>query len=285
MKRILILQVCILAALASCTRESATPAPAGENGIVPIVFQAEGLDARVDTKTTPVTALNTFKVLCTKGTSGNETSVWYVDVTKSSNNYLTNQFWPNTDQTYHFYASNADMGYQQSGGYIKPANMDTDVVAAYKGSPTYKATNNLSFEHIFARVGTVRINAPTGYQVTNLNVSITPKVADGNVTIYTMATRTWSGGANGSATSISNTANMDISNDLWLLPGTYELTATYTMSRGEWVQSGITKAANVTLQMGKINNITATLPAGDASEIVFTVSVTEWAPQSVTATF
>ena len=90
MKKFLLIEACLLAALSSCTKVADTPTPAEENGLVPIAFRAKGLDVAVDTKTTAVTGLDSFNVLCTKGSAGNETSVWTVSsVTKENDLYFT----------------------------------------------------------------------------------------------------------------------------------------------------------------------------------------------------
>ena len=55
----------------------------------------------------------------------------------------------------------------------------------------------------------------------------------------------------------------------------------YTYGVGDYTQT-VTKSADVTLQKGKVNNITGTAVFVDASSIVLTVSVTAWGTNNIT---
>lgn len=286
MKRIPIVYLCLLAALASCSKQNVTPAPSGDEDLVPIIFNVSGLDTEVETKTSELTELNTFNVLCTTGSAGSETSVWSIpSVNKNGMEYNTGKYWPITNPSYNFYASNVGMTFKSQGSVITPSGMDTDIVVAYRANAQYKTTNNLTFRHIFSRIGNVTVQSPEGYEAYDVSITITPRVANGTTTVYDIRNNTWSNAVDGSVQTICNVADATVLNDIWLVPGDYSLSATYSLRKGEWVDTAIKKTAPVNLQIGKVNNITCTLPAGNASEIVFNVTLEPWVQKSVTASF
>ena len=227
--------------------------------------------ARDITKATVVDAstLNTsgFYVSATTGEPEHEAEVWTnVQFTKSGNVFTAEKWWPSTDPSYHFYASNAPLHFTAYGQTITCFNTE-DVVCAYLETPDYNTANTLTFEHVLARVGTVTINGPAGYEVSDLNVSFKPKVY-GSMNVRTSH---WMMSSNGDPTSLSLTEN----NDLWTIPGTFSFTITYTLTKGDYTKS-FTKNSIITLQPGKTNNLTGTLPAGDAVDVNFDVEVTAW---------
>lgn len=252
-----------------------------------ITFLLDGeFSAEVTTKATAVTSLSSFNVNCVTGTAGsNETSVFNTAFSGSSP-YKGGKYWPSSDASYKFYASNADLTPTASGPTVAAANA-TDVVCAVCLTPTYKASNSLTFNHIFAQVGKCKILAPSGYTVSNLAVKITPYIG-GTYNLYSGNGKTdgtgWSSKTTGSATTIASAVNSDTNNGLYLVPGSYTLTATYKLTMGDYNDT-FTKTSTVNIVGGKVNNISATLPAGSASEIEFTISITPWSDNSVAATF
>lgn len=275
MKRTLIALLAAAAATVSCQKGEIPAAgltPADGSGLRPIVFTAEGggLDAHVDTKATAVTSLSSFYVGCTTGSAGSETSKWNSTAFSGSTSYTGGKYWPATNPSYHFYASNAALTFAAAGTTVSPDG-SVDVVTAYLASPTYASSNALTFGHIYARVGTVSISAAAG---TLSNVSATLKsVATGGT--YNLRTGAWTAGTKADkAVSVG-------SNDIYVVPGTYTLSVTYTITNGDY-SATFTKTGSVTLQKGKINNISATAP-NSSTAITFTVSVTAWSTASVSA--
>lgn len=254
--------------LSSCAK---TVEPARE-----IVFTAGGLSAEVSTKATPVTALSSFYVLChTAAVPSASNKAFCTVFSGSASSYSGGQFWPTIDAGYRFLAANAPIA---DDGSVS-ANSDTDVIVAKLVNPTFKAVNTLTFEHIFARVGDVTINAPATYTVSDLSVSITPLVSgryayDG----------TWTGTTAGTPQVISGATAGTMSNDLWLIPGNYTLTVSYTLTKGQYMER-FTKTAQVSLEAGKINNIRATLPEGNAVQLTFSVTLNPWVTSSHDTTF
>lgn len=295
----------IMAAASSCDKEVETVAPAVPGASDEITFVTRSADF-VETRGTGVTevttaSLTTFNVIATTG-SGSETSAWSAAFSLDGTSYKGGQYWPDTNPGYHFYASNAAMTFAASGTTIAVADSDTDVVAAYLASPTYKSSNLLTFGHILCQVGTATVKAPAGYTVTGFRLAVSP-VYSGT---YSMQGATWTPGSPSSAVYLIGTAaaGVDIEgaggsytsadNDLWLVPGTYVLTATYTISKGNFSKE-YTKTASVALVMGKNNNLVLPGanhdepnipdPGDDISDIVFTVEVTPWSNNDIPVTF
>lgn len=281
------------ALMASCSKgdESVSPSlhgdPLTRGGEIVFTAEGEGFSSSVMTKAAAaVTSLSSFNVNCVTGTAGSaETSVFNVAFSGSPS-FSGGKYWPSADPKYKFYASNVAMTPSAVGPTIAAVNT-TDIVCAALLSPTYKASNALTFSHIFARLGTCKISAPSGYTVSNLSVKVTPNVS-GTYNLFSGNGKTdgtgWSSKTPGSETVIASAVGSTASNDLYLVPGTYTLTASYTLTMGAYSES-FTKSSTVSLMAGKVNNISATLPAGNAAGIQFTVSVTPWSDNNITASF
>ena len=278
-----------LAAAVSCNQDPAPAAsPAEPNEIV---FSAGGaMAAEVSTKATVVNSLESsgFYVSATSGTTA-ESQLWSnAAFSYSSGKYKGSKYWPLENNGMHFYASNANMSFSADGCIVEGASANTkDIVCAYLPSPTWKEPNDLTFEHIFARVGNVTVTPPSDYSVSGFSITFTPFIS-GN---YNIKTGEWSGKAADSSSPnksiATSTANVN-DNNLWVVPGEYELTATYTLERGTGAgryQEQFTKKATVNLVAGKVSSIQTTLPDGNAAEILFNVTVTPWGSNAITATF
>lgn len=250
-----------------------------------VVFltNGSGPSYNVTTKATVVneTSLNTsgFNVSATTGAAGAETAVWTSQpFTLGEGVFSGNKWWPSTDPGYHFFASNASLTHTSDGNTVAASN-DVDVVAAYLPSPTYKAVNTLQFEHVFARLGSVTITAESGYTISNVSVRITPKVSG------TYNLKTGYGVTDGSAgwSSVVEAASPSViasqvganANDLYLVPGTYDLKVTWTATVGDYSQTFTDMPAEVSLTAGKVSSFTAEL-GGLAKQVQFRISVTPW---------
>lgn len=253
---------------------------ADELGRIPVVLGAigEGINAEVTTKATVVDALASFNATCTTGSAGSESQVWNNVSFSGGPNYTGGKFWPNdADPSYHFYASNAAITFAAGGSTVAATNA-TDVICAYKAANTWKSKNDLTFDHIFGRIGNVIVNAGTGYTISGVTINITPKTG-GTYNIRTGAGQSddtgWSSLMTGSATNIANATPSTKSNDLWLVPGTYTLTASWTAAKDAYSESISGKTVDVVITKGKINTITTTL-GGNANEITLGVTITPW---------
>ena len=160
-------------------------------------------------------------------------------------------------------------------------------MCAYIASPLWNQPNELTFEHIFARLGNVTVTPPSGYTATSVNISFTPYIS-GN---YNIKTKEWSNKETDSVSplkTIASASGSNSGNDIWLVPGSYILTANYTLQKGSGggaYSESFTKTAEVVLQAGKINSIQTTLPDGNATNISFSVTVTPWSNNNITAVF
>ena len=137
-------------------------------------------------------------------------------------------------------------------------------------------------------VGDVVITPATGYTISNVSVSITPYTG-GTYTIKTGAGKTdnvgWSNLTAGSPVLISgSTCPSAKANDIYLVPGSYTLTASWQANINEYERVYTNKTVNVQLVRGKVNVINATL-GGDAEEIKFNVSVNAWTENNINSTF
>lgn len=269
MKGIFYASVAAAAILVSCAKEAPVAVQEAPE-MSEITFAVEGdLDFSVRTRATALTSLESFNVIAENDTPS---QVWSLSsVTKSGSNYKTGKMWPATDQKYSFYASNEAISYNASGSTVSPKNADTDVVVAYSAysSANYRKSVPLTFDHIFARVGTVNIPAPDGYAI---NVS-SVKINGATSGTYNLKSAAWT-----SKGSSSDKTLQVGSNDLYIVPAQCTITVTYTLTKGDYSQS-FTKTGSVNIAQGMINNITATPTLSDdegANEIIFTVTLTPW---------
>lgn len=306
MKKILFLSLVAAVAAVSCNKvESASVAP--EYGDE-IVFATRAPETRGTGVTETVAAnLTAFNVVATSGAASSQTLVWNdgAFTGAAGGDFTGGKFWPSESVSWNFAAANAPLTFAASGTTIAVANSDADIVAAYKSAATYKAKNLLTFNHILCQVGTVDMKAHAGYTVSNLTVTLTPIYAG----TYNVSTDAWTRGSASAAVYLVGTASAGVGiaegatyhsadNDLWLVPGSYELTTTYTISKGDWSQT-YTKHATVNLVQGQNNNLilpdtdgdgnnndpNIPDPSDDVSDIIFTVEVTPWGTNDIPTTF
>ena len=241
-----------------------------------VVFSASGAALRADvvTKVTQVSSLGSFYAACTTGSPGSESSVWNnVTFTGSGSPlvYKGDRWWPTSDPSYHFYASNAPLVFSSAGTTVS-ASTSTDVVCAHMPLPTYKVKNTLVFEHIFARLGDVSITAESPYAITSASVKLTPKVS-GTYNLRTgPANGSWSSVTEGSETTVASAASLSAgssvtaSNDILLIPGTYTVTATWTAASGSYTETFSGKTSEASFVPGKNTALNVTL-RGKTSEL------------------
>lgn len=248
-----------------------------------IAFSVDRANLEFDTKATVVdnTSLQSggFNVSATTGSAGSEANVWNnVSFTRNGGYFSGGKFWPATNPNYHFYASNAAITFNANGCTVAATNA-TDVVCAYNASPYFNTTNLLTFNHIFARIGNVTVSAQDGYTVTGISVNIYPKTG-GIYNIRTGNNQTdgtgWSSVSTASTpTNIASATPNTQGNDLYLVPGTYSLSVSWTASKGGVSDSYTKTLDGVSIVGGKVNAITLGL-SGDIDQVKFAASVTEW---------
>lgn len=265
----------ILGFAASCAK-SVEPENQTPKEIV-LCVGGDTIDMQVQTKTTAITTVpSSLYYSMTTGTLGSEETSKKGSTSGNvgSGKIATGVYQTLTSTFYNYYVSNAAITFSASGSTISAANT-TDVIA---GKVTSKETNpSVKLDHVFARTGTLTLNTQSGYTLNNVSWSIESSSA-GTGGIYNIANGRWS-----SVTKLSSTA-ITKDSDMYLVPGDYTLSVTYTLSKGDWNQT-FNKKATVTLVAGKVNNISGTASGGNASEISITVTLTEWGTNNITATF
>ena len=107
--------------------------------------------------------------------------------------------------------------------------------------------------------------APSGYTITNVSLALSAPVSGS----YNLRTGAWIAGS-----AIAQSLHAG-SNDVYVVPGTYTLTVNYTLSKGDYTER-FSKSGSVTLEKGKINKISTTVPEGSATEIQFSVTIDPW---------
>ena len=234
-----------------------------------------------------------FMVSCVDGNPGEDAEVWSnVAFTRNGNVWQSDKWWPQDDGAYRFYAvypSGYTLTPAEDGASIEASN-EHDIVAAYVGDPVFRGVNTLPFGHIFARLKTVTVTASGGYTISGVTIRITPKVS-GTYNLFAGAGHTdgtgWSDTveADSPVSIASSTFSGGVStqdNDLYMVPGTYVLTASWTASKGVYTESFENMTVEVDLAAGKTNNISAYL-TGNAEDVGFNTRVTSWGDNAVTA--
>ena len=260
MKRLFILTAFLTALVGCQSVDSNVMDPSseahGRESLKAIEFSIK--DTSATKSPTPITSLSEFNVTATSGSAGKEVAkidnVVFADKNKSGV-FRGDALWPTSDPGYHFYASNVAMTHTAFGQTVTISSIDKDVVCAYLQSPGYKVKNDLMFNHILARVGTVSFM--------NLSLCTDVKLSmkySGSGT-YNLLTGLWSG--LGSRSTKELTA---ADNDFWIIPGTYDATLTYVDANG----TPQSKTISQEFKAGLVNNITAKL---DGNVIVKTEDV------------
>lgn len=284
-------------ALAACNKQLDTPVQEGPQEIAFTVGTPETRGA-TEVTTSNISALY---VTATTGSSSETAAFTSASFTKSGSNWTGGKYWPASDPGYHFYGANTALTHTASGATVSPANANTDIVVGYIATSNFKSVNAFTLGHIFAQVGTCTIKAPAGYTLSGVKVSLKP-ITSGT---YNLKSGSWNskGSAASTASYIFGTSSTGVNittaggsstsadNDLWLVPGDYQLTASYTIAKGDFSKA-YTKTATVTLVQGKNNNIglnsngDPNIPEpDDIAELTFTVTVTPWTDNNVPVSF
>ena len=125
------------------------------------------------------------------------------------------------------------------------------------GYATSSATNvPVTVHHIYARTGTFTLDIPQGCSVSNVTWRLqSHDSSTGTSGQYNINTGEW--------TSVSSTLSQTTvtsSSNYYLIPGTYDVTVSFTLTQGASSQS-VSRTGTVSLTKGKINNISAGLGA------------------------
>ena len=290
MKKLLVLFAVLPFVFVSCNKGMEISSEPKE-----IVFDAEDEFTLTTKAVTEVTTsnLSTIKVSATTGTAGSESAassfdnVTFTKQTSGTNSgkFTGGKYWPSSNPSYHFYASNVAMTFAAGGTTVAPTATTTDIVCGYLASPTYNTQNTITMNHIFGRIGTCSVSSKDGYSISNVSVKITPNIPkSAGGTTYNIRTGTWSGTQAGTATEIANTSGSSKNNDFLLCPGTYTLTVGWTATKDNYSKTFSNKtSSSFSVPAGQTTNISLSA-GGDATEIVFSVNVTAWSTNNVSPT-
>lgn len=266
-----------LPVLFSCSREGVRPE--GSEILLALGDFDMTVQAEPGTKATPVTSLASTTLYWGATMGGNaagsadETVKYETEdaVTSSGAVIATGKYQTATPTAYNWYISNVPFTTSENTSLTVPDN-STDIVIGRLFGET-SSTPTVTIGHIFARLCSVTVQAYSGYTVSSVSVTITPKTSG----TYNLCSMSWTEGVDASTETIAESAPGTKSNDIWLVPGEYTLTIgwTETISNYEKTFSGVTKT--VTLLPNRTNNLTITL-GGDASAIVISTSLTPFTP-------
>ena len=273
------LMLCALCA-AACAKETRIPSAqdfVAEEGRE-ICFDIAYEDAFTVTKLTEINRdnLSEFNLLATTGSEGSESEQWSATASKhfSTGQYVSGKYWPATNPSYHFYASNAAITFAAAGSTVS-VDSSSDVVCACIYTPTFNTTNDITFSHILARIGTVEITSANSYDVTINSINLMETKTSGT---YNLRTKDWTNQSGAASAALAEGTN-----DYLLLPGSYSLQVNYTLVKGDY-SGTFTSSGTVALNPGKTSNIKVTLSADPAVPVNFSVSVEAWEAKSVRLT-
>lgn len=279
-KALFILSAMAVFSLASCNKLET------ENGFVSednleMVFgvQGDGIEMAV-TKATAVESVSSIYWSATTGSMGSDTEKYApMQLSLDGTQFKTGKYWPSTSTAYNYYVSNVQFSWNgTSHAATIAATNATDIVAGTT-TASYKSSPKVTVEHIFARTGSITLNAQSGYEIIGTTTwKIKSNANAGTAGTYNIGSKTWSG----TITALSQ-QTLTSGSDLYLVPGSYNIEITYTLKKGDF-EKQYTKNADVTFVAGAKNNITATAKVDDSdvSEIVLSVEVKPWGDNNIT---
>ena len=227
----------------------------------------------VETKTSAVTTLSSVYVSATQGSTVPDTFAFENEEFSGPMSGMTGDaYWPRRDGEYKFFASNVELD-----GTSVSASNTTDVVVGKLTSPTYKRKNSITLEHIFSRLYSVNVIAESGYTITNVNISITPKTGGD----YDIKTDSWSNLVTGSAINLVSSTPGTSTPDLYLVPGSYTVNASWTATIGDYTEDIVAESLEFTFEAGNKNTIEFTL-GGNAVLLSYKMGIVPWGSETVT---
>lgn len=241
------LGMALLLALVACVPENRTPIQGKA-----ITFGTQEPLLSLQTKTSETSSLSSFKLVATTGATGSETARWSnVLFTRSGDVYYGGKLWPEQDPSFHSYAANVNLTPTASGAQVT-ATTATDVVCAYLPNPVYGENNILVFKHIFTRIAGVNILAESGYSLSQIQISLTPRTGG----VYQLAAGAghrdesgWSSVVTGADTVIASALGPNPDN-LYLVPGMYTLQIGWSWQKGGGSLTAASRQLSLDLESG-----------------------------------
>ena len=270
--------ICVVAATLSCSKqEGAISSPAEI-----ILGVGEGFKASVETKATEISTVpSTLYWGASTGSAGSETVKWdAVEAAVSSGNIATGKYQSVTPVTYNYYVSNSAFSIASAKTTLTVADNSVDILSARVASN--EVSPSVLLGHIFARTGSFTLTPQSGYVFSGTPTwKIVGKGAiNGTAGTFNMTSNSWESASK----KLSSQTDVASTSDLYLIPGEYTVYVTYTLTKGgagEYSQT-FTKHADITLQQGKVNNISGIANGANASEISLQLSVAPWGTANLT---
>lgn len=241
-----------------------------------LTVDGSGIEADVTTRTTAVSSVpSSLYFAGTTGSNSSQSNKWScVSKSVSSGKINTGYYQTAYPTTYNYYLSNVSMSYGASGYTISADGTSTDAIAGVTTS--YSSSPSVSMTHIFGRTGSISASC-SGYNVSNLSVTIKSNSGAGYKGTYNIYSGTWS-----SVTALSSTA-LTSSSDLYLVPGSYTITASATRSKGDY-SGTVSGSTTISLAAGKIHDIEIVFTGDPAQPITISVTLIPWSTTTVTGT-
>lgn len=267
MKRFILffLPVAVAAVLCGCEKEAAS---AGEG--VEIAFHINGgIDFSVLTKASEVTSLSSiYWEACQDGVVIHPVSSYPVE----GGGVSTGKYWP-LGAVYDYMVSNVPFF---TGTGVIAASNDIDVVVGTMPGVRDNSCN-VDMKHIFARTSSLTLDTQAGYEISEIVWKIKSKGEEsGTAGHYTI-------GSGWAANSTAPLEEREFSgtSDLYLIPGTYTVTVSYTLTKGDYRES-FTRSADISLYEGCLNSIKGSAVGGNAVGLSLSVTVEPWGANDIT---
>lgn len=252
-----------------------------------VVFSVSGLDTKADA----VVNLPSFGVSCFMGELGRKAQLQWrsVYMDEGEGVYVAethDRYWPQVgDPGYKFVASNAELTLSSSSIRID-ADGSTDVVVAVNQTPSPRSSNTLDFHHIYARIGKVTVSEVGMHPLTEVSITLVPRIGG----IYDVMAGDghsdgtgWGSFKYGSETEISSGNAGVKDNDLLIVPGSYVLTARWSVRKPNRIAS-FEKTREVVFEAGTNSNILTSF-GSDGEDLTLSVSLRDWNSTDQEATF
>lgn len=262
--------------LISCNKEDVKQPISSVPEEIVLTVDGTGIEADVLTRTTAVSSVpGSLYFAGTTGSGTSQSNKWSsTSKSVSSGKISTGYYQTASATTYNYYLSNLPMTYGSSGYTISADGTSIDAIAGTTSS--YSTSPSVSMSHIFGRTGSVS-GSCSGYSISNLSVTIKSNSGAGYKGTYNIYTGTWS-----SVTALSSTT-LTSSSDLYLVPGSYTISASATRTKGDYVGT-VSGSTSVTLTAGKIHDIAIVFTGDPAQPINISVSLASWSTTTVTGT-
>ena len=262
----------------SCSKEDVKQSIGSQPEEIVLTVDGTGIEADVFTRVTAESRVpSSLYFAGTTGTS-TQTSKWAPSDSKktvSSGKISTGYYQTATPTAYNYYLSNAKMAFTSAGCTVSADGTSTDVIVGVaKGSTS--TTPSVAMTHVFGRTGSISASC-SGYDVSNLSVTIKSNSGAGYKGTYNIYTGTWS-----NVTALSS-KTLTSNSDLYLVPGSYTITASATRAKGDY-SGTVSGSTSISLTAGKIHDIAISFTGDPAQPIDISVSLAAWSTTTVSGT-